>query len=979
MSKFVAMKVDNFTQKVHGILCALLMALSCTGAIQAKGGIYNSYRVEFLSSREGLPHSYVDDIYRDDKGYVWIALYGGGLCRYDGREFINFSTKTEQRLKGDFVTKCVEDRFGRLWVATTAGIDILDLSSLKVQSELPPGLPKGLFCNSMCKDARDGIWVCGLNNIYRIGFQDDGSIARVDSLAHSPWCSPTPIVCKDVEESGSVWTCINGKLHRISLAGAGGLETNPLKSSFELEEGTVATDFLSWGGEYWIASTSGLYRLDRYSDAWKRYYHSDSDPRSLAGDRIPALALSTGGKLIVGTMHGLSFYNPQGDDFDNCSSEGDDADTKMLSSDFVNCIAQVGSEIWIGTEIEGITRLLSKGLDVRDASHKTGKALSLPNAPVSSIYFDKGGRLWIGCVENGLLYKDGDSYRKITLPEIPSSAHYISAITSDTYGRLWIGTWGRGIIVKDSGGLGKTISRITSDKPYFGFITSLAYDSLGDKMWIGSRSGLFYYDFKTKELKEWAGSPQISSTEEIFIDSHSVLWVGMQNEVLRLDLRDHSTKIIGPVDGRIGSFCELEDGRMVMGSDSRGVYIVKGTDIKNISKADALSDNRIRSLVAYGNSAWIATENGLSVLQEDHIYSYSTFDGLPSERFYKNSATLGPDGQIYLGHYNGYLHISPHIRAPKAGDNILSFSSVTKDGRDHPIVYEDKLKLQEKDKDIEIHFADISFDGRHNLQYSYRLSPDYKEFARLEPWTRIIRLSRPSGGHKTLELRSTDPTSGAILASTSLELDVTPLFWKTWWFLLLCIISLVAILQGIISIRTRALRRRKAELQAEVDNQTATLQKQKKELETKTEELQKQNQQLLKQNEELASQKIFYGLDTKLERGSESDIFLGKVMDTLKGCYKDPDLDVTTFCRSIGMSYSALNAKLNEVAGESVNSFIRSYRLTVAKEILSHNTKSSSINISDVSYEVGFNDPKYFTRCFTKKFGKSPSTMWSAT
>ena len=62
--------------------------------------------------------------------------------------------------------------------------------------------------------------------------------------------------------------------------------------------------------------------------------------------------------------------------------------------------------------------------------------------------------------------------------------------------------------------------------------------------------------------------------------------------------------------------------------------------------------------------------------------------------------------------------------------------------------------------------------------------------------------------------------------------------------------------------------------------------------------------------------------------------------------------------------------------GQSAVKVIRSYRLTKAKEIIESKADSSSpLNISEVAYEVGFNDPKYFTRCFTKQYGVSPSSL----
>ena len=43
----------------------------------------------------------------------------------------------------------------------------------------------------------------------------------------------------------------------------------------------------------------------------------------------------------------------------------------------------------------------------------------------------------------------------------------------------------------------------------------------------------------------------------------------------------------------------------------------------------------------------------------------------------------------------------------------------------------------------------------------------------------------------------------------------------------------------------------------------------------------------------------------------------------------------------------------------------------MARELLANN--KANRNITEIAYSVGFNDPKYFTRCFTKMYGVSPS------
>lgn len=75
------------------------------------------------------------------------------------------------------------------------------------------------------------------------------------------------------------------------------------------------------------------------------------------------------------------------------------------------------------------------------------------------------------------------------------------------------------------------------------------------------------------------------------------------------------------------------------------------------------------------------------------------------------------------------------------------------------------------------------------------------------------------------------------------------------------------------------------------------------------------------------------------------------------------------------ISKSFLHKKLQSLVGQSAVKMIRSYRLSKAKEIIENKTGSSQLNISEVAYEVGFNDPKYFSRCFMKQYGKKPNSF----
>ena len=103
--------------------------------------------------------------------------------------------------------------------------------------------------------------------------------------------------------------------------------------------------------------------------------------------------------------------------------------------------------------------------------------------------------------------------------------------------------------------------------------------------------------------------------------------------------------------------------------------------------------------------------------------------------------------------------------------------------------------------------------------------------------------------------------------------------------------------------------------------------------------------------------------------------FIDKALRIIRENYTDPAFDVAEFIDMMGISRSLLHKKLKNLAGQSASRFIRIYRLNIAREVIIKNRETHSLNISEIAYKVGFNDPKYFTRCFTKHFGIQPSTF----
>ncbi|MBN1184287.1 MAG: response regulator [Bacteroidales bacterium] len=102
---------------------------------------------------------------------------------------------------------------------------------------------------------------------------------------------------------------------------------------------------------------------------------------------------------------------------------------------------------------------------------------------------------------------------------------------------------------------------------------------------------------------------------------------------------------------------------------------------------------------------------------------------------------------------------------------------------------------------------------------------------------------------------------------------------------------------------------------------------------------------------------------------SADETFLKKAMKVVSDNIQSSDFTVENFASLMHISRSLLHKKLTAIVGVSANDFITSIRLKKAASLL---TKTDT-NISEAAYNVGFNDPKYFSRCFKKHFGKSPS------
>ncbi|MDV7138980.1 two-component regulator propeller domain-containing protein [Maribacter sp. TH_r10] len=105
---------------------------------------------------------------------------------------------------------------------------------------------------------------------------------------------------------------------------------------------------------------------------------------------------------------------------------------------------------------------------------------------------------------------------------------------------------------------------------------------------------------------------------------------------------------------------------------------------------------------------------------------------------------------------------------------------------------------------------------------------------------------------------------------------------------------------------------------------------------------------------------------------SEIDIeLISNIKDIVESNIGNPEFTSSMLCSELAMSSSKLYRKITQLTDMSPNEFIRTIRLKKSATLL----KTKNYNVSEVANMVGFNDPLYFSRCFKKQFGHSPSQL----
>lgn len=979
-------------------ILSIISVLFITLSSFAQGGLPSRFNVSYLNMAAGMPNNFADDIFQDSYGFVWISTHGGGLVRYDGFNYMNFNLGSSGiSLRSNSCRNVYEDHFKRLWIAFEEGPQVLDLKTMqpvippceneKVEAQLNKALKN--LCTRMYCDAKGNVWMVSINLLTRFSFNEKGEVNSILSISY-PYNAPDLGLC-DVYRNGTVVMCNNGVVSEFSVKN-NQLVAKNISSLFPKLDFRYAGAIIFHHGKIWLGTNRGLY------NSAKQEFHASGTVHSLQHEVVTSLAITEDDKLLVGTLCGVDIIDDKTGTIEhwNCSS------VNPLSSNFVNSLLSKDGQIWVGTETGGITKLAPRQLQLEFFKHDAANPASLSPNAVNAMYAAPDGTLWVGTVEGGLnaLAPGSRNFTHYTMANSGLPHNSVSTLAADNRGNLWIGTWGAGIAVMNLQQPGRIIPLVVDAKhqPFLNFAGVLVYDPINDGMWLGTNDGLFFYDLKRQQLIEpFKGCLNVRGCIGSLITQEGKLLMGCVQGMVEINLKSrsrgksefaveyHPYKLDAPESGvidKILSFCLAKDGKIWLGSNGYGLYCYNynkegKTYVKSFTTNNGLANNTVKGIVEDNQGMlWIATDNGLSIFnpKTETFSSYSREDGLLSSQFYFNGAIRDAKGKIYLGTDEGLMavtgvnhavHNSARLRFTELlVDNQPVFAG--SDYLDDDISIAKRLCIHESDKSFTIFFSALNYGNESQGVYLYRMKGYENDWVQLKPGQHSVRYSTLPAGSYQFEVKYIPSFDSDKEQVISVDIKVTPYFWKSWWFVSLMVIAFIAFLLYIYTSRLEKMRER------EVEELYRPIEAALKDSDEPG-KLQSRIQMILENQKRYQdSQKKSIEADRKQVAEKERP-FMDIVMEVMEKNYDNSEFGVQELADEMRMNRSVLSKMLNAEAGQPTAQFIRNYRLDIAKKMITENVANR--NITEIAYRVGFNDPKYFTRCFTKQYGVSPSAF----
>jgi len=592
-----------------------------TGGLEIQTAPFKKGNWKTYTRMDGLAHDQVVDIHETKAGVMWFATFGGGVSRWDGRQFVNY-TKANG-LVSDAVWKVAEDKAGALWFGTIgSGVSRWDGKKFQTFTE-KDGLVSTNGASAVFT-ARDGV----------VWFGTELGASSWDGKQFATYSKTNGLPDNNVNaitqtKDGKMWFATRGGVaskagtNFVTFTTTDGLVAN------EISHLLAASDGKMWFGTY----GAGVSRWDGTN--FVNYTSKDGLPNELL-----CLAEDQTGGIWFGTLRsGVARFD--GTSFVTYTT------ADGLAQDRVHAIHQDRDGVmWFGTFGAGLSQF------DRESFIPYTKADGLAHQNVRALAEDNDGRIWIGTAGGGVSRWDGKKFASYsTANGLPNN--FALALRRDRSGALWVGT-ARGLARWNAGRF-ETFTQ--SDGLVNDVVLALLEDARG-QLWIGTQGGLSRWDGKRFENYVQADGLVANNIGHLAEDKTGVLWLGSyQAGISRWSGKGFENLTTGEAlpNNNVSSLFADDRGGVWVGLDTLGAARWDGKKFQPFTPVNGLGATYAHSIFKDTDGVvWFGHRRKVSLFDDVAWSSLALNAGRDEKADAQVSAILqSRDGAVWVGTTDG--------------------------------------------------------------------------------------------------------------------------------------------------------------------------------------------------------------------------------------------------------------------------------------------------------------------------------------
>ena len=922
-----------------------------------------NYSFTQLSIEQGLSQSTAQSILLDHKGTLWIGTKSG-LNSYtqEGIKTYLHHSGDPHSLPSNYINHLTEDSLGNFWIATSKGLALYD-------------------------DEQDQFNTVNFSIIYSSVGVEGGMWFGSENAIH----------CYDYKSK---------ELKTIHIEKEEGKGINPvdyrIQKMLYLEDGKILIG----------TRKKGIYLYDCRIRQFTLLIPSSQN--------LLTSLYVTADHYIYTAFYGDGFYcyDRTGKMLKHYTKEN-----SGLKNNYVLDMVEYNGNIWLATDGSGINLFTPRTFQFSQLQHIVGDYSSLPVNSITLLYKDMKDNLWAGSVRGGI-FSIKETYIKTYKEAILNNTNGLSeqsviSLYEEKDGKVWIGTDGGGINLYDP----STDKFIHFPSTYGDKVVSIAEVSETELMVSLYTKGIFLFNKKTHKYRPFTIVDEETNKKECFYGylplanqvadgkiyiiscgtyvyhthdhtfsrmqtdrdydfSNDALCLSYSNDRFSLLKCAHQAFWVDQKSDSIRLLFELEKDELITSMSYDNNRMIWTSTNKGLGFFDLESQkyHRIRTRLFNGISYLIADGKGrLWICAQNHLYSYiikenrfilwNSSDGFPPNEILFAYQKQSNRDYIYLGGSEGLVKINTDIPYTETQIPEIYLSEILFNGSPSlKKVKENTIKIPWNYNSLSVHFRIKNRDVFQKYLLQYTIEGRGKQS--IETYDPVLNLSSLLAGNYSIWVSCNTKNGNRTPSKQLIHIIVTPPWYKTVWF-----IGVAAVLFIIMTASIGYIHYRRKERNMK-GNVNYFLQAVLNDMLSSKEEKQRGEEDNFAEtplsdisSKEDDSRLEETGQQTQAKNSKEDEEFLNKLNMLIHENMAGGELSIKFLTDKLAMSRASLYNKVKFLTGLGVNDYINRLRIEKSVFLLTN----TNMNINEISYEVGFSYPRYFSTSFKQIKGMTPT------